>query len=190
MLEIATVFWKDGIRFAYPGVFTFLTVSVYSSILTPTLYSTSNYGPTRLLNLQYFMMYPLIVANVLYWTGWVASRRKKVSEKHFEDLAYKPLIVIAFVACFGLSILHWGIWNTWSSSAISSLRNGEASRYRTEQYARLSVLEDQTVSDPVFEPFTSKPRIFFGEELTSDPEFFSNRLCASYYGKNSVRVET
>ncbi len=181
---------ETGFKYSWPGIFSFITISVYSSLLTPTLYSTSSSGPLRQLNLQYFMMYALIISNMLYWIGWIAT---KIKNKHvFENLkteyAYKPDVIILFVVFFGLSMIHWGIWNTWPTSAFRSIRSGEAARYRYEQYERLEVLRDVSITDPVFEPFTSKPRIFFSEEITADPDHFSNRSCAWYYGKDSVRV--
>ena len=75
-----------------------------------------------------------------------------------------------------------------SWSAFNSLRTGEAKLYFQEHQERLTVLEDDTIKDVYFEPYTSAPYLLFFGDITDDPDDWVNRGLAAFYNKNTVTL--
>ncbi|MCD8130592.1 MAG: DUF6056 family protein [Lachnospiraceae bacterium] len=82
----------------------------------------------------------------------------------------------------------WGGNLVTTVSAIRDLYTGEAQIYYEEYLERLEILEDDTISDAVLEPFSYYPYVLFFEDIKEDPDHWANKAYATYYGKNSVRL--
>lgn len=65
---------------------------------------------------------------------------------------------------------------------------GKGKQYDLEYRQRLAVLEDDTITDVVFAPYTVEPALVFIADGTEDPEFVNNREWADFYGKNSLVI--
>lgn len=97
-------------------------------------------------------------------------------------------IIGGIVLCFML--YRYGGSTITSLSAVNSLRYGYAQTYYSEYLERLTVLEDDSVKDVYFEPFTFYPYLLFFGDITDDPNDWTNRAMSSYYGKDSVTLLT
>ena len=88
---------------------------------------------------------------------------------------------------------HLGIWSgsfldVTTITACKVWIKGEAKQYDLEYKERLAQLEDETVSDVVFAPYTIEPNLVFIADALDDPEFVNSREWADFYGKNSLIV--
>ena len=99
-------------------------------------------------------------------------------------------ILIIFILLFGLTIFgQKGFKSLTSYSAASSLISGEASTYKTEQEARLQILNNPDIKNAVLKPFTCKPAVLFFNDITPDSSNWINQAMAKYYDKDSVILE-
>lgn len=61
-------------EFHFPGLFTALTFGVYASQATATIYVDGTMGGGRQGAILWYFYVLWMVANVLYWCGWIAKR--------------------------------------------------------------------------------------------------------------------
>lgn len=71
-------FWKAvrkmNYEFRFPGLFTALTFGVYASQATATIYVDGTMGGGRQGAILWYFYVLWMVANVLYWCGWITKR--------------------------------------------------------------------------------------------------------------------
>lgn len=92
-------FWKAvrkmNYEFRFPGLFTALTFGVYASQATATIYVDGTMGGGRQGAILWYFYVLWMVANVLYWCGWIAKRVLKAEKSEKADLlAQKYLLRI------------------------------------------------------------------------------------------------
>ena len=75
-----------------------------------------------------------------------------------------------------------------SVAALSELRSGEAAQYFAEALERQKVLEDDSVKECEFSPFSVQPYILYFTDMTDDPEYYENEDTATFYGKDWIVV--
>ncbi len=76
-----------------------------------------------------------------------------------------------------------------TTKAIRLLASGEAKAYEQEYQERLRILEDDTITDVVLEPYQNQPDMLYVGDLTGDAQDDTNQKAAQYFGKNTVRVD-
>lgn len=78
LLLVLPFAWKAVRRMRYsfrmPAAFTMLSFGVYSSQATATLYVDNNMGGGRQCAILWYFYVLWIVANEIYWCGWIAGR--------------------------------------------------------------------------------------------------------------------
>lgn len=183
-------------KFRYPVIITLLSVGLFSSQLTPTLYAQSSTGPGRLINVVYYTYYLLILGNMTYWMGWV---RHKIDEsiKGESELNVALLLqscfgkyqlaLVAVLACsFLVSVKYYGFHNTVSMQAWSSMINGEAAQYELEQQERYRLLQDEDLKQVGLSEFTVKPAVLYFDDIEEDQANWKNKAMTDFFGKEAV----
>ena len=78
LLVVFPFLWKAvsnmNYAFRFPGLFTALSFGVYSSQATATIYVDGTMGGGRQGAILWYFYVLWMVANVLYWCGWIAKR--------------------------------------------------------------------------------------------------------------------
>jgi hypothetical protein len=188
------VFWKlsEKIhhRFEHPVIFTIFACGMSASNIVPPLYALANCAAGRLVSIIFAEYIVMLVLTVFYWTAYVRQRFEiaaSADENRFTPELSNVIVLLALfiVLGSGLSVVaHHQYFSC--SSAIGDIISGNAAVYMQENKARLAILQDESITDAVLEPYTKKAQMVAFDDITEDPEFWINVIVARYYGKNSV----
>lgn len=202
LLLIAPFVWKAvqnaKYRFRLPGVFTLLSFGVYASQMTATVYVDGTAGGGRQAAILFYFYYVWLLANLIYWAGWLRARRaaQRNTEKsdvfsRFRIFTDRHLLVYCGIlgVCLAALMYTQDLKSLSAYKAYRDLRQGWAQQYATEWQERFEVLHDETVTDAVFAPLSVCPEtILYTDLQPEDGYVWVNSACASYYDKNSVSV--
>lgn len=182
---------KMNYSFRFPGVFTLLSFGVYSSQATATLYVDGTMGGGRQAAILWYAYVLWIIANVIYWCGWIPQKAIKAEKaEKTDDILQKYLLRYCIVAGGILSVvvLLVNVQQTSSYRAYRMWKNGWAQAYGQGWEERLKVLKDDSVQDVVFTPLYPVELIMYTDLQPEDGYTWVNSACAEYYGKKSIIV--
>lgn len=179
---------KMDFRFRLPGVVTLVSFGLYCSMMTPPFFAGATWGPGRLINLVYFSYYFFLAGNLLYWTGWAVHRFEKLGAAAQKEVKTLPLL-FCFFALLLVSLKIYGLQSTSSSSAMLSLVKGEAAEYLKENENRWEIYTDDSVKNAEVEDFSVKPYVLYHDDIAEDETDWRNYTVASFFGKDSVRLQ-
>lgn len=180
---------KKNYQYPLPLLVTLISFGVFAAQFTPNLYTLGITGAGRIQNVYRWTFYIWLYGNELYWIGWLV-RKKKVYESNTNTTeGYLLPGWMLGAVLLALALYVWGGDTLSSVSAAYSLHRGEAQSYYAEYQERLAVLEDETVTDAVFKPYTFIPYVLYFGDITDKPEDWVNQAVANYYGKNSVVLQ-
>ena len=183
---------KMHYTFRLPGLFTALSFGVYASQATATLYVNGTMGGGRQSAILWYFYVLWIVANEIYWCGWIAGRilKPEKSEK-VDNLAQKYLFRYCGVVgvLLAAAVLFGNVQQTSSYRAYRMWKNGWAQAYGEGWEERFKVLKDDSVKEVVFTPLYPVELIMYADLQPEDGYTWVNDACADYYGKDSITVE-
>jgi hypothetical protein len=210
-LALLPVLWQMGKQskktFEHPVWVTLGAFCVLSAMFTPTLYAVGMVGLSRVDNIIQMVYYLCLFGVTAYWLGWLAHR-KDVSGRSFEKVQrieegrrmtgrrlglFLESTGNLMTACFvGIILLVWIFTadkNTYTSvSALRSLVNGEAKTFYAESMVRHEIYTDEDIVDVELAPYSAKPALFSFDDLSEDPEYWTNLAVTQYYHKAYVKV--
>ena len=188
-------FWKAvrkmNYEFRFPGLFTALTFGVYASQATATIYVDGTMGGGRQGAILWYFYVLWMVANVLYWCGWIAKRVLKAEKSEKADLLAQKYLLRYFAvtgALLAAVVLFGNVQSTTSYRAYRMWRNGWAQAYGAGWEERIAVLKDDSVKNPVFQPLNYVELLMYTDLQPENGYVWVNWACAEYYGKESVTV--
>ena len=132
-----------------------------------------------------------MVANVLYWCGWIAKRVLKAEKSEKADLLAQKYLLRYFAvtgALLAAVVLFGNVQSTTSYRAYRMWRNGWAQAYGAGWEERITVLKDDSVKNPVFRPLNYVELLMYTDLQPENGYVWVNTACAEYYGKESVTV--
>ena len=132
-----------------------------------------------------------MVANVLYWCGWIAKRVLKAEKSEKADLLAQKYLLRYFAvtgALLAAVVLFGNGQSTTSYRAYRMWRNGWAQAYGAGWEERIAVLKDDSVKNPVFRPLNYVELLMYTDLQPENGYVWVNTACAEYYGKESVTV--
>lgn len=179
---------KMKFSFRLPGVVTVISFGLYCSMMTPPFFAGATWGPGRLINLVYFSYYFFLAGNLLYWTGWAVHRFEKPGAAAQKEAGALPVLLCFFLLLF-ICLKVYGLQSTSSSSALLSLAKGEAAEYLKENELRWEIYTDDTIKDVAVEDFSVKPYVLYHDDIAEDGADWRNYTVASFFGKDSVRLQ-
>lgn len=190
------LFWKiikkKEYRFPLPALVFLFSFGMYAAQFTPNQYALGILGAYRVQNIYRFQMIFWLLGNEFYILGYIHRRIPllkvclfdKIKKIPFVTAAYGALATCVVFAC----ICHYTGETMSSISAYKSLRDGSAQRYYQEYQQRLAILEDDTIKDVVFAPYSYFPyALYFGDFQRS--YCWINEDAAQFYNKNSIIVK-
>ncbi len=178
-------------EFHFPGLFTALTFGVYASQATATIYVDGTMGGGRQGAILWYFYVLWMVANVLYWCGWIAKRVLKAEKSEKVDLLAQKYLLRYFAvtgALLAAVVLFGNVQSTTSYRAYRMWRNGWAQAYGAGWEERIAVLKDDSVKNPVFQPLNYVELLMYTDLQPENGYVWVNWACAEYYGKESVTV--
>ncbi|MBO4775681.1 MAG: hypothetical protein J5515_03615 [Lachnospiraceae bacterium] len=189
------VFNKDDVKVKYrfPILVTAVSYALFSSMFTPNLYALKIIGMYRVQNIYRFTMYLLITVNLWYWTGFIKGIvlkkiERKETKKNNITLFGILRVTVAAIAVVGVLFSVYKTYGKTSTSvsAFYSLRENEANIYNEEWQERLVILNDESIKDVVFHPYSRRPYLLFFIDVTDDKDNWINEAYARYFNKDSV----
>lgn len=183
---------KKNYKYPLPGLVTVISFGVFAAQFTPTIYTLGITGAGRIQNIYRWTFYIWLYGNELYWIGWVFRRIDFEKMENGGGGSPKKSyllpgwIVGGVLLC--LTMAYWAGSTVTTVSAVNSLRHGQAQIYYAEHQERLKVLEDDSIKDVYFEPFSYYPYLLFFGDITDNPNDWVNTAVAQYYGKDSVTL--
>lgn len=194
---LVPIFWgiikKKNFKYPYPLLVLLLSFGVFAAQFAPTLYALQITGAGRIQNIYRFNYYIWLYANELYLLGWLHRKwaEKKMSTETLPAEGKKSFVLAGWLVggVFLLTTLYfWGGDKITTVSAVMDLHYGNAKQYQMEFQERLTVLEDETLSEVELEPFRIKPYLLYFGDLQKDPEDWVNKAMAEYYGKEKITL--
>ncbi len=173
--------------FKYPALFSLLTFGIYAAQVMPNIYVSGDPGGGRNAAIYYYSYVVWLVLNIVYWIGWLRSRKKieiviKSEVLLFVYCSIVSIVLVSFIYFFDKK-------NISSYKAYRDWKQGWAQQYAEEWEARLEVLHDENIDEAVFEPLSAKPEILIYADLQDkDGYIWVNVSCAQYYGKSSIII--
>lgn len=187
---------ESDFSFRYPLLVIVISFGIFASASCPTFYAQNNGGAARVFDLSWYMMVLLISGGYFYLLGFLT---KKFSKKEGISNESKFLILceISIVALFAIMLLIRPLSETYielnSIHCLKAITSGDAKYYDSQYRARLSVLNDPSVTECIFDPYDVPESLIYVlhlGDLSDDPRMDSNVNFADYYGKSSVRLRT
>ena len=190
LLFLFPLIWRtlpiDRVRFRYPGLFTFYSYCILSSMYCAPYYAMDGVAG-RTLNIIFYTYVLLLVLNGVYWIGWI---KQKMNSPEVESNRVIPLRHLLFTtSIFIISVLFYiQVGSLTSVLALHDLRSGEAFGYHETMLKRLVILHDRSQRDIIFEPCPYHPYLI-GRDLGDNRNNWVNRDMADYYEKDSIFVK-
>ena len=192
LLLLSPVLWEisktEEVTLRFPLAVSCFSFLFLCAMCTPHIYALGSPGPERIQNIIYFAFIILSIINLFWWFSWINKKRVPRPETYLSPVAFIPTALLAG-ACFIFPIIT-GTAKMTSAIALGELRSGEAAIYYNEQLQRLDILEDPEITDACLEPLSVSPFLLFSGEYTDDPEYYTNRDAATYFGKNSIILKS
>ncbi|MCM1561857.1 MAG: hypothetical protein NC123_20355 [Butyrivibrio sp.] len=190
MLELIR---KTSFQFRFPGFVLLYLYGAFSAMSCPTFYALGSTGPGRIINIIYDSFLLVSYVQMFYLLGYICRRwEEAVSDEAGQKERVNGLLVSlynsALIVLLGILLLSGTILDMTTVTACKVWVTGKGKQYDQEYKERLAVLEDESVTDVVFEPYTVEPDLVFIADGTDDPEFVNNREWADFYGKNSLVI--
>ncbi len=184
---------KMNYNFRFPGLFTLLSFGIYSSQATATIYVDGTMGGGRQGAILWYFYVLWMVANVMYWCGWIAKSIVKTERAEKADLLFQKYLLrycTVTGAFLAVAVLFGNVDSTVSYRAYRMWRNGWAQAYGAGWEERIKVLKDDSVKNPEFTPLNHVELIMYTDLQPENGYVWVNTACAEYYGKESVKVVT
>lgn len=186
---------KCKFRFPWPVVVIGLTYGIFCSMSCPLFYTMNSTGPARAVSIVYYGFILATFFCYYYFLGYVhrVLTERKAARQACKRTISSRVLAVSGGAMVGILLLIQAVTgamgNCSTSKALRILSTGEARAYHEEFLQRLALLQDDSVRDIVFEPYTHQPDMLFVGDLPGYPEEPTNQRVAWYFHKDSVYVK-
>ena len=168
-------------KFRYPILIVILAYLTGAAVRTPRYYSAVDVS-NGVTDVEYFVLVFTLMVSWAYLCGAIRHRlsAERVREK-------KVLIILA-----GLSLL---LFVTGAKSCLKSsdmymiydfISSGKLADYHAQMEERIAILNCDGSGDVIVPEMNSEQGPFMHMALLEDPDSWTNRITAAYYGKASV----
>lgn len=194
-LILAVILWEclykaDSIlNFPLPGIFVFFMYGFYAAMFAPELYADVevSLGPATM---EYFTFVLCVTASIIYLEGWSIQKRKQKS-KAFDDVKYHRNIMLpAVLTCCLLVVFFRGmLGESVFKRSIDYVASGQAADFKAQIASQMEILLDDSVKEAYLCPINDQQGPLMHMPVTVDPEAFTNRVVAGFYGKDKVVMQ-
>ncbi len=180
-------FKRNPVHAVNPILLAVGTYLVFIAQYAPFLYALGNLQYGRIIAYRFFTAQILYVINYVNLVAFMAEKTRL-------KLTVKKILTGVTMAAGILLVAHsfavWVIPKSHIRTIVESYEDGSMMTFVAEKNARLAILEDDQITDVVFEPMTNTA-VCFGFDYTSEnKDDLINTNLAEYYGKNSVVVRS
>ncbi|MCD7835642.1 MAG: hypothetical protein LUG83_03120 [Lachnospiraceae bacterium] len=188
VLLITPCLWNayGRLEFRHPVIVVGYLFGIFCSMSCPTFYAMNSTGPARAVAVVYYGFIFLSLAAYAYVLGALHGRFASHAggSPGFWAAGLSAIIVLT-----AFQVFSGEIQECTGAKAIHIIISGEGVQYEKEYIERLSVLEDDSIEDVVFKPYTVQPEMLYVGDFTDDINNENNIKAAQYFGKNSLMVD-
>lgn len=175
---------KSIVKFKYPVRIVIITFLLYCSTYAPEIYSLGMGGISGgVYNTYWHVFLVFITLNTIYIICSIKMHCQNVNNKSVSIIRH---FYIVFSILFCLVCYKYLIGNTVNHICVEYISSGELYDYRDQINEQLEVLTDPTIKDAVIYQMNPEQGPLMLMTPDEDPEKYSNRAVAQFYGKNSV----
>lgn len=205
LILLAPIIWqmlqKSDFNFKYPGLLLVWSFCLYATGFTPSLYALGHAGLARTLNAVKITYQILLVANEVYWLGWLQRKLRKTNEFTLfgwycrkvqgETETSERRISISFYLAMGILMAGIFVLEPNQAASFSSygayyyIHSGEAYNFHQEYLKRVEIIKNSE-DIAVVEPYLYRPWILSVGELSDNYNNGANRAIAAWYDKQAV----
>lgn len=177
--------------FKYPVIVVGYLFGIFCSMSCPTFYAMNSTGPARAVAIVYYGFMFFSLGAYVYVLGALYKLFGPKVQGSLRTWRLKPWGVgaAAVIILLAIQIFSGNMQECTAAEAIGIIASGEGIQYEKEYNERLAILEDDTITDVVFKPYTVQPRMLYVGDFTDDIYNENNVQIAQYFGKNSVMVD-
>ncbi len=182
----------SNFKFNKPILFIASIICLFSVQFTPPLYSMSNYGVYRLINIVYYASVIFTFAIFIYMYGYILKRKNnsksiilnKKNKSKFKTHHLVSIIILSlYIINVNFNMISFVV-------AINNINNGSAQKYDQEYKERLLILENDLIKDVEFSEFTVKPYGLYFDDVVEDETNWKNKAMSRFYYKDSIVLKT
>ena len=195
IIALYPTYQKINKKFSYPVIVILFMYCILSSEFTPTLYSTSDIGPARLLNIIYFSYLFFIIISVYYLIGYIRNilkERKILSKNSYAELIKyikeHSFILLGIIVIVLLGVSYLERHNLTSYETTALLMRNEVKTYKKEWKERYKILKDDSIKQVEFKELTYHPYPIFFTDISKEKDSWLNYPMADIYNKEYVIV--
>ena len=179
---------NSRINFTYPSIVTLFLFLVSCSVYAPGIYSGDEVsgGVSDTIYFVFILCYFLMI---IYITGYaklcMGEKKIKLEKKIIEIGQIRSIYVIVAVI---VSIVDTPVILNHSAYkvCVDFIVSGQLKDFEEQMQERLEILSDPTIKDVIIPAMNDQQGPFMHMTATDDPEHYTNRCIARFYGKNSV----
>lgn len=177
--------------FKYPVIVVGYLFGIFCSMSCPTFYAMNSTGPARAVAIVYYGFMFFSLGTYAYVLGALHKRFGSGVRSLLKQWGLKPWGVgaAAVIILLAIQIFSGNMQECTAAEAVGIIASGEGIQYEKEYNERLAILEDDTITDVVFKPYTVQPRMLYVGDFTDDIYNENNVQIAQYFEKNSVMVD-
>lgn len=183
-----------GCSFKRPVVATILSGGLFLAEFAPISYTFGGFAPGRMINLYYMNYFWLLLFNVFYWLGFIATELEKHKPCLMEHLSkqvtkWQSLFVCVAGVVFLLATAKVGITNTNLYWVYSELYHGYYAQVDAFMEERVNYFAEHQGEEVTVEKVPYESVITYFSDLFPDKEHLVNRTMAEYYGVKSISLK-
>ncbi|MBE5825461.1 MAG: hypothetical protein E7307_02380 [Butyrivibrio sp.] len=173
---------RSKVKFRFPVVALALMFGLYVAQMTPPFYGLSSPGAERQIDMYYYSFYLLITGCLIYMEGWIIQKLPEHCAWIEKVVFFLPAIG-ALVLVVGVAVKGVGDFNSYK--IWDDIASGRAEQYDREYKAIAGKMaaEDGTCYVQDISQWTySLDKL----DIQKDPEYWTNKSLAEYYGCEQV----
>ncbi len=193
-LVLAVVMWecldraKCLLKVRYPVIFLLFMYSVYAAMFAPEIYAAVDVslGPATM---QYVTFILTAAASMIYVEIWIINKKREKSPSYkMEDVRYRRMILLPVIIVCGIFVLlnPGMLKNSVFYRSCEYVVSGQAADFKSQIASQMEILLDDSVKEAYLCPINDNQGPLMHMPVTEDPEAFTNRVVARFYGKDKV----
>lgn len=196
LLLIAIILWMGLLQvdtkfqFRYPLLFAGYLYGVYAATFTPEIYAATEIsgGPPTMEFWTFILTSVLVIG---YTEGWILTFLRK--RLHLKDTEWCHLhVLLPYVVFFLLAIIVWKseLKETLFYESVEYIASGKAADYKQQMDSQLEILLDDSIKEAYLCPTNDEQGPLMHMPIIENPDAFTNRVVAQFYGKEKVTTQS
>ena len=194
LLVLTVLMWeclsraKHLFKAKYPVIFVLFMYCIYAAMFAPEVYAAVDVslGPATM---QYVTFLLTAAASIIYMEVWMINKkREKNALYEVEAVQYRRRMLFPVIVVCGIFfVLNRGmVKNSVFVRSCEYVMSGQAADFKNQIDSQMEILLDDSVKEAYLCPINDNQGPLMHMPVTENPEAFTNRVVARFYGKDKV----